>query len=361
MSSQESQSPASRTDAGFRVSVDDVVIVPLVAVAFAIWRILRRTFFLLIDLIDFLFPILLQVMRFPLFTLRILGDGIAALLKGIVRFLPVGGDRRAAWREFVSRNWAWLRQKISYKAFEEAVHHAFEKGMAWVFKACHALSPRAALWVLIGAVLWLPISFGIATAMHAVLIAKALSLPAWMQLLHPVATVIAKTKLLVLPVYPAAWPQAKQHPLVQALIQFWRYLLAHHFARKIGFRYRQVEVVAAAIGDALRHTAAATGLSCLGSALVAGVNAAAAWIGNVVWRASSRTVGSLARFPLFGGIVQRYAAHYDEANRAPALKLSERTRGFFQRWSVKFTAEYYQDKERQDAAKGAKGVASAST
>ena len=222
-----------------------MVIVPLVVVAFAIWRILRRTFFILVDLVDFLFPILLQVMRFPLFTLRILGDGIAALLKGIVRFLPVGGDRRAAWREFVSRHWAWLRQKFSYKAFEEAVHHAFEKGMAWVFKTCHALSPRAALWVLIGAVLWLPISFGVATFMHAVLIAKALSLPAWMQLLHPVATVIAKTKLLVLPVYPAAWPQAKQHPLMQALIRFWQFLVAHYFARKTGFRYRQIEVVAA--------------------------------------------------------------------------------------------------------------------
>ena len=85
---------------------------PLVVVAFAVWRILRRMFFILIDIIDFLFPILLQVMRFPLFTLRILGDGLAALLKGIVRFLPVGGDRRAAWRESVSQHWAWLRQKI---------------------------------------------------------------------------------------------------------------------------------------------------------------------------------------------------------------------------------------------------------
>jgi hypothetical protein len=359
-SHHDSPSPADRTDESFRVGVDDLVIVPAVAVAFAIWRILRRTFFILVDLVDFLFPILLQVMRFPLFTLRILGDGIAALLKGVVRFLPVGGDRRAAWREFVSRHWAWLRQKISYKAFEEAVHHAFEKGMAWVFETCHALSPRAALWVLVGAVLWLPISFGIATLIHAVLIAKALSLPAWMQLLHPVATVIAKTKLLVLPVYPAAWPQAKRHPLMQALIRFWTFLAAHYFARKIGFRYRQIEGIAAAIGDALRHTAAATGLSRLGSGLVAGVNAAAAWIGGATWRVSSRFVGILSRFPLFGGIVQRYTAHYDEANRTPALKLSERTRGFFQRWSVKFTAEYYQDKERQGATNAAaKGVAGA--
>ena len=106
--------------------------------------------------------------------------------------------------------------------------------MAWVFKTCRALSPRAALLVLIGAVLWLPISFGVATLMHAVLFAKALSLPAWMQLLHPVATVIAKSKLLVLPVYPAAWPQAKQHPMMQALIRFWNYLAALYLARKIG-------------------------------------------------------------------------------------------------------------------------------
>src|SRR6266481_2141321 len=61
-------------------------------------------------------------------------------------------------------------------------------------------------------IVWLPISFGAATAMHAVLFAKLTSWPAWMQLLHPLATVIAKSKLLVLPVYPAAWPHAKKHP-----------------------------------------------------------------------------------------------------------------------------------------------------
>ena len=144
----------------FRVGVDDIVIVPLVAVRSPSGASCGALFFILIDIVDFLFPILLQVMRFPLFTLRILGDGIAALLKGIVRFLPVGGDRRAAWRESVSRHWAWLRQKFSYKAFEEWLHHAFEDGMAWVFKTCRALSPRTALLVLIGAVLWLPISFG---------------------------------------------------------------------------------------------------------------------------------------------------------------------------------------------------------
>jgi hypothetical protein len=325
---------------------------PLVAVAFAIWRVLRRTFFILIDIVDVTFPILLQLMRFPLFTLRILGDGIAALLKGIVRVLPVGGTRRDAWRDVVSRHWAWLRQKISYQAFEEAVHHAFEKGMAWVFKTCRTMSPRAALLVLVGAVLWLPISFGVATLIHAVLIAKATSLPAWMQLLHPVATVIAKSKLLVLPVYPAAWPQAKLHPVVQAVIRFWNYLMAHYFARKTGYRYRQTEVAAVETGDALRHTAASIGLIKLGRVMLNGLNGAIAWAGATARAASARIVVLLSKVPLFGGIVQRYEAHYDEANRAPADKFSRRVRGFYERWSVKFTAEYYETKERQDAAKG---------
>ncbi len=88
--------------------------------------------------------------------------------------------------------------------------------MAGVFRKCRHLRPNTAtLLVILGAVLWLPISFGIATVMHAVLFAKLTSWPTWMQLLHPLATVIAKSKLLVLPVYPAAWPQAKRHPLVQ--------------------------------------------------------------------------------------------------------------------------------------------------
>ncbi len=350
MTSQDSEHPTGRTEAGFRVGVDDLAIVPLVAAAFAVWRVLRRTFFILIDIVDFTFPILLQVMRFPLFTLRIAGDGIAALLKGVVRFLPVGGERRAAWREFVSRHWAWLRQKFSYKAFEEAVHHAFEIGMAWVFRTCRTLTPRAALLVLLGAVLWFPVSFVAATLMHAVLIAKALTLPAWMQLLHPVATVIAKSKLLVLPVYPAAWPQARLHPLVQATIRLWHHVVSLRLVRKIGYRYRQTEAVAAKIGDTLRHTAAATGLSRLGKAAVAGLNGTVAWMSRMAWAAMARLVAVLSRLPMLGGIVQRYVAHYDHANRMPTEKFSEKARGFFERWSVKFTAEYYEAKEQRDPA-----------
>jgi uncharacterized membrane protein len=275
--------------------------------------VLRALLTILIDIIDWLFPILLQVMRFPLFTIRIIGDGIAALLKGVMRFLPIGNMRRQAWQGFISRNWAWCRQSLSYRAFEEWLHHAFEDGMAWVFRKCRSLTPPAALLVIIGAVLWLPISFGVATLMHAVLVAKAASLPSWMQLLHPVATVIAKSKLLVLPAYPAAWPQAKRHPVVQAMITFWRHLTTLYLMRKIGYRYRQTE---SAIGRGLR-------------ALAAG------------------TVAVLSALPLSSGIVRRYKEHCEEVSRQPSAPFSDKVTGFFARWSIKFSPEYYEAKERE--------------
>ena len=339
------------TSEHFGVGIDDVVILPMVAIALVVKQILRSAWTILKHLVDFLFPILLQLMRFPLFTLRILGDAIAALLKSVVWILPVGGVRRTAWREFVSRHWAWLRQKISYNAFEDAVHHVFESGMAWVFRKCRTLTPSAALLVILGAVLWLPISFGVATLLHAVLIAKATSLPAWMQLLHPVGTIIAKSKLLVLPVYPAAWPQAKQHPSVQAMIGFWRYFRTLYFVRKTRYRYGKFEGAVAEAVEALCILASSFGLRHLFDLLLAALNIAAAAIGRGLRNIAAIAVALLASIPLFGAIVRRYADHYDEASERPAELLSDRVSGFFSRWSLKFSAEYYEAKEREEAGK----------
>jgi hypothetical protein len=72
-----------------------------------------------------------------------------------------------------------------------------------------------------------------------------------MQLLHPFATFIAKSKLLVLPVYPAAWPQAKEHPIVQRFFQFCRYCMSLDVIRKARYRYRQVERGAAVVANSV--------------------------------------------------------------------------------------------------------------
>jgi hypothetical protein len=84
------------------------VIAPLVALALAVKWVLKSALIFLLCLVGVLFPILLQLMRFPSFTPRILGDGIAALSKAIVAILPLGGARRTAWRESISIYWAWV-------------------------------------------------------------------------------------------------------------------------------------------------------------------------------------------------------------------------------------------------------------
>ena len=246
----------------------------------------------------------MQMVWLPLFAAKVLGDVIVTVIDGAVRFLPLSEAKRRQWSRSICRNWLWLRRKINYRAFEQAVHNAFEDGMVWVFRKCRHLTPNTALLVILCAVLWLPISFGAATAMHAILLAKVTSWPAWMQLLHPLATVIAKSKLLVLPVYPAAWPQAKKHPLVQQVFKGYEIIKRVYVIRKVGLRYRQAEIAGIAAVERLERTV--------------GLTSAVRWLRN---------------------------AHVAKHFRVE--KPTQELRSFFARWSIKFSAEYYEAKERQ--------------
>src|SRR3954464_13115063 len=111
------QTPASEQSRIY-AGLEDLLILPLAAAAVAARRLGRDLLLGLVHVLDWAFPILLQIARFPLFTIRIIGDGVAAALKGIVRFLPVSGEAREAWRRRVSEGWARLRQTFSYTAFE---------------------------------------------------------------------------------------------------------------------------------------------------------------------------------------------------------------------------------------------------
>jgi hypothetical protein len=328
---------------------DDLVIVPLVWIALAARKLARATLTLLVRLLDYAFPILLQLMRFPLFTLRIVGDGIVALFRAIVGLLPVSRSKRDDWRAAIARRWTWVRRKISYQRFERAIHHAFENGMAWVFKTCKALTPRAALLVILAALLWLPVSFAAATAMHAILLAKAATWPAWVQLLHPVATIIAKTKLLVLPVYPAAWPQAKKHPIMQALFAAWKYVSRMHVVQKAGSRYRQADAVYARGRNTLSEIAERAGFNGMSHAAAGAINATASALGHALRAAGAALVAVLRKVPLAGSITAYYAALYAQADHHADAPLSQRAGDFFARWSAKFTAEYYETREQAGA------------
>ena len=300
--------PAWTDESRFRGALDDVIIIPLVLVAFAANKILRFILSILMWLLDCAFPLAMQIIWLPLFAAKLLGDVIVTVINGALRFLPLSKTKRRQWRRSIRKNWSWFRQKINYQAFEQAVHDAFESGMAWVFRACRHLTPNTALLVILGAVLWLPISFGAATAMHAVLFAKVTSWPAWTQLLHPLATVIAKSKLLVLPVYPAAWPQAKRHPFAQLVFKGYESVKSMYAIKKGGFRYRQAEIAGIAAVERLERTA--------------GLTSAVTWLRK---------------------------AHV--AKRVGVERPTQKLRSFFSIWSIKFSAEYYEAKERDNSSK----------
>jgi len=230
------------------------------------------------------------------------------------------------------------------------VHRAFERGMAWVFRTCRALTPRAALLVIAGAVLWLPVSFAAATALHVVLIAKAASLPPWMQLLHLLAAIIAKSKLLILPVYPAAWPQAKKHALMQAMFRVYQSFASLYFMQKTAYRYRQTERALVDAADALGRAAALVRSGHSSNSSFSGLERSVTWIGSTSRAATARAIEGASRLPLIGSIIASYAAHYADVNHHSAGRFSERVRGFFARWSIKFSAEYYEAKEQEEAA-----------
>jgi hypothetical protein len=323
---------------------DDGLIVPLVALAFAGRVLVSALFRFLVKLFDFVFPLLLQIARFPLFTMRILGDAVVAIISAIVRFLPVSESRRNRWQKKLRVMWVFVRSYLSYHAFEEAVHRAFETGMAFVFRKCRGLTPSGALLVIVAAVLWLPVSLVIATALHAVLIAKALVLPAWFQLLHPLATFIAKSKLLVLPVYPAAWPQAKRHPLIQGCFAAYRYSKTLYLFRKGEFRYRQIETGAAAAVVALGASKPLGPFYRMLRWLLSAVDRGIWSLVMALRRAFAGMLRVASAVPLVGPLVQSYARHY-KTGKLGRKKPSEAAREFFARWSVRFSAKYYEGKD----------------
>jgi hypothetical protein len=119
-----------------RGGLDDVIIIPLVLVVLAANKILRFILSILMRLLDYAFPLAVQIVWLPLFAARVLGNVIVAVINGALRFLPLSEAKRQQWSRSIRRNWSWLRRKISYRAFEQAVYIVFESGMAWVFRKC---------------------------------------------------------------------------------------------------------------------------------------------------------------------------------------------------------------------------------
>jgi hypothetical protein len=121
--------PAWTEESRFRGALDDVIIIPLVFVTLAANKILRFILAILMRLLDYAFPLAMQIVWLPLFAARVVGNVIVTVINGALRFFPLSETKRRQWSISIRRNWSWLRRKISYRAFEQAVHIAFESGM----------------------------------------------------------------------------------------------------------------------------------------------------------------------------------------------------------------------------------------
>jgi len=169
-----------------------------------------------------------------------------------------------------------------------------------------------------------------------------------MQLLHPFATFIAKSKLLVLPVYPAAWPQAKQHPIVQRSFHFYRYCMSLNLVQKTKYRYQQTERAAAVAADIFWRVAADIGLVHWFNAMRVPFADTLTWIRKPWSEIVLRLIGAFSGAPLIGSIMSRYDARYGSVD---FIRPTEQVRALFERWSMKFSADYYEAKDRKESRK----------
>src|SRR5215510_12177937 len=227
----------------FRIGIDDAIILPTVVIAFLASTLFQAAFVVFTVASAIVFALFLRVMIFPLLVAATAGDGIAWLMRRLADLPRLSATQRKALRDLVDRRWSRLRPPLSREAVVLTLQSPVQRAILRFFQSFEALPPRAALLVIAGAMVWLPLSAAIAIAMHAVLLANAALLPAWAQLLHPVATIIAKSKLLVLAAYPAAWPQAKKHPLIQVGLRCMDRIVALKSMRKTAHRYQQIKKI----------------------------------------------------------------------------------------------------------------------
>jgi hypothetical protein len=67
-------SPVRIMESRFGRGLDDVIIIPFVLVTLAVSKILRFILLMLMRLLDYAFPLAIQIIWFPLFAARVLGN-----------------------------------------------------------------------------------------------------------------------------------------------------------------------------------------------------------------------------------------------------------------------------------------------
>ena len=181
-------------------------------------------------------------------------------------------------------------------------------------------------------------------------LAKVASLPAWMQLLHPLATVMAKSKLLVLPVYPAAWPQAREHPFVQAPVRDYRFSESLISCRRPDTASGRPNSQLSGRSKPRGGRAAFVGLGRLSRALSAVARRPRRRGRKGSRAAAAGTVAGPVQGSADGGGRQELRAPATPQRKQSIVRASEKSEQLFPAVVGEVLAEYYEAKEREEAA-----------
>jgi hypothetical protein len=119
--------------------------------------------------------------------------------------------------------------------------------------------------------------------------------------------------------------------------------------QKVRYRYRQTDRGAAVVADSMRGAAVRIGLADWLKAVRAPVTDVLTWIRKPWPAVMLRLLETFSGAPLLSPIVDRYFARYGSVY---STRPTEQVRGLFERWSIKFSADYYEKKDRQESRNG---------
>src|SRR5258708_29857315 len=98
--------PAWTKESRFRGALDDVIIIPTVFVTLAANKILRFVLSILMRLLDYAFPLAMQIVWLPLFAAKVLVNVIVTVINDDLRFLPLSQTKRRQSSISVLRKWS---------------------------------------------------------------------------------------------------------------------------------------------------------------------------------------------------------------------------------------------------------------
>jgi hypothetical protein len=146
---------------------------------------------------------------------------------------------------------------------------------------------------------------------------------------------------------------------VQRFFQFCRYSMSLDVIQKVRYRYQQTEPGAAVVANSVRRAAARIGLADWFNAMRVPVTDMLTWIRKHWPDVMLRLLETFSGAPLVSSIADRYFARYGSVY---SMRPSEQVRGLFERRSIKFSADYYEAKDREESRNGlAFGLAAQST